>query len=106
MVKCKRKVSCLKQVMITMISVSLFFKNVLMGKKPAPPPPGGNFQCKGLVRLPVDGSSRITIGGSPIIAIATDNLRLFPPLRVKDGLLACFSKSNSNNFSITTCPHD
>jgi hypothetical protein len=33
-------------------------------------------------------------------------LRLFPPLRVKDGLLACFSKSNSNNFSITTCPHD
>ena len=47
--------------------------------------------------------ARMTIGGSPIIAIATDNLRLFPPLRVYDGLLACFSKSNSTSFSITTC---
>lgn len=46
----------------------------------------------------------MTIGGSPIIAIATDNLRLFPPLREHDGLLACLNKSNSTNFSMTTCP--
>ena len=47
--------------------------------------------------------ARMTIGGSPIIAIATDNLCLFPPLKVYDGLLACFSKSNSTSFSITNC---
>ena len=29
--------------------------------------------------IPVDGSSRNTIGGLPIIAIATDNFLLFPP---------------------------
>lgn len=53
--------------------------------------------------IPVDGSSRMTTGGSPIIAIATDNLRLFPPLNAYDGLSACFNKSNSTNFSMTTC---
>lgn len=47
----------------------------------------------------------MTIGGSPIIAMATDNLRLFPPLREYEGLLACFQRSNSNNFSVTTCPN-
>lgn len=52
---------------------------------------------------PVDGSSRITIGGSEIIAIATDNFLLFPPLRENEGLFACFNKSNSTNFSLTTC---
>jgi hypothetical protein len=29
--------------------------------------------------IPVDGSSKNTIGGFPIIAIATDNFLLFPP---------------------------
>ena len=29
--------------------------------------------------IPVDGSSRNTIGGLPIIAIATDNFLLLPP---------------------------
>lgn len=37
--------------------------------------------------------------------MATDNLRLFPPLREYEGLLACFQRSNSNNFSVTTCPN-
>nr|GMD84434.1 hypothetical protein Iba_chr14aCG14690 [Ipomoea batatas]GMD90524.1 hypothetical protein Iba_chr14dCG10490 [Ipomoea batatas] len=55
--------------------------------------------------IPKNGSSRITIGGFPIIAIATDNFRLFPPLRAKDGLLACFNRSNSTNFPITICPN-
>lgn len=52
---------------------------------------------------PVDGSSRITIGGSEIIAIATDNFLLFPPLRENEVLFACFNKSNSTNFSLTIC---
>ena len=29
--------------------------------------------------IPVDGSSRNTIGGLPIIAMATDSFLLFPP---------------------------
>lgn len=29
--------------------------------------------------IPVEGSSKNTIGGLPIIAIATDNFLLFPP---------------------------
>ena len=50
---------------------------------------------------PVEGSSRITMGGFPIIAIATDNFRLLPPLSEYDGLSANLHKSNSVNFSLT-----
>lgn len=41
--------------------------------------------------IPVEGSSKNTIGGLPIIATASDNLRLFPPLYL------CPIKRNYNN---------
>lgn len=34
--------------------------------------------------IPEEGSSKRIIGGLPIIAIPTDNLRLFPPERSPD----------------------
>lgn len=36
--------------------------------------------------MPADGSSSKIIGGLPIVAIATESLRLFPPLSVPAGL--------------------
>jgi len=36
--------------------------------------------------MPADGSSSKIIGGFPIVAIATESLRLFPPLSVPAGL--------------------
>ncbi len=36
--------------------------------------------------IPVEGSSKNIMLGFPIIAIATDNLRLFPPDKVPESL--------------------
>jgi hypothetical protein len=44
--------------------------------------------------MPVDGSSKKMMGGLPIMAIATDSLRLLPPERVPALLLACFAKDS------------
>ena len=51
--------------------------------------------------IPVDGSSMNMIGGLPIIAIATDSLRLFPPERFLERVLSYISKSSSLIFSLT-----
>lgn len=52
--------------------------------------------------IPVECSSKMIRGGSPIIAMATDNLHLLPLLREWEGLFACGHKSNSANFPSTT----
>lgn len=46
--------------------------------------------------IPVEGSSKKTILGLPIIAIATDSLRLLPPESVPESLSAYFLRSNSS----------
>ena len=51
--------------------------------------------------IPVDGSSRNTMGGLPIIAMATDSLRLFPPEYVPSLRSAYFVNDSTSN-SIST----
>lgn len=46
--------------------------------------------------IPVDGSSRNTILGLPIMAIATDSLRLLPPDNVPESLSAYSLRSSSS----------
>ena len=43
--------------------------------------------------MPLDGSSRRITGGFPIIAIPTDNLRLFPPLSSPEQTFLNLSRS-------------
>lgn len=52
--------------------------------------------------IPDEGSSRRIIGGLPMIAIPTDNLRLLPPERVPDAFLRCSPKSNLSMTSLIT----
>jgi len=51
--------------------------------------------------IPVDGSSRNTIGGLPIIAIATDNFLLFPPDNYPASIYSNLFKSISCIFYST-----
>jgi hypothetical protein len=46
--------------------------------------------------IPAEGSSSKIIGGLPNVAIATDNLRLLPPLKVPDAFLRWSLKFNSS----------
>lgn len=52
--------------------------------------------------MPVEGSSKKIIDGLPIIAIATDNLRLFPPERVPESLSSYSSRFISLIFFVMT----
>ena len=47
--------------------------------------------------IPVEGSSKNTIGGFPTMAIATLNFRLFPPLRSLEYTFSNFLSYNSSN---------
>lgn len=51
--------------------------------------------------IPVDGSSKNTIGGFPIIAIDTDNFLLLPPDKVPAKTFSYLNKSISSNFFYT-----
>jgi len=51
--------------------------------------------------IPVDGSSKKTIGGFPIIAIATDNFLLFPPDNYPAYIFSNLFKSISLSFFST-----
>lgn len=51
--------------------------------------------------IPVEGSSKNTMGGFPIMAIATDNFLLFPPDKVPAKTFSNFFKSISTNFLST-----
>ena len=57
-----------------------------------------HMNLRALGSIPVDGSSRKIIFGLPIIAMATDSFRLFPPERVPDSLSEYFSRSSSLIF--------
>lgn len=52
--------------------------------------------------IPVEGSSKNTIGGLPIIAIATLNFLLFPPDNYPASMCLNLSKSISANFLLTS----
>jgi hypothetical protein len=54
--------------------------------------------------MPVDGSSRNTIEGSPMVATATDSLRLLPPDKLP-AVLCSKSVKSSCTYITTTQQH-
>jgi len=51
--------------------------------------------------IPVEGSSRKTMGGLPIMAMATESFLLLPPLNYPDWMCSNLRRSISLSFLIT-----